>query len=604
MPGISLVCDLDESLTVVNDSLVQALEKSIHSNEYHVEILWSTPSCFLACTRYEQYPVLAFENDRFRIVVEGEIYGKSQTSLQAELLSLAESAFDREIEKERVTRWLRITDGEFVLVVLDKHSNRVALVNDLLGRLPLYYFSSGRRLVVSREMGFLTELSQKNEVDKVAISQLLLLKCPLGDRTLVVGKNRLTYASLIMAEPRRKKISVERLHEFNFDGTEHGSRSVEENAENLVELFLAGCRNRIIADSKNVLSLSGGLDSRAVGAALCRQEIPFCCVTFAGEHLDFNRDVEIAARLANVFNTEWRLFHLRPPTGKDLLKLLRVKYGLNYLDMSFILPFLEELTSVSGKGLSYITGLGGNTVLYPLAGSRAPKTVDDLVDYVIKANQYFPFDDVVALTGLSKQHIFEEIRHHVDSFPEENMARRHVHFRVFGKGSNWTFEGADRNRVYFRTVSPFYSLPFFKYAMECPDEQKAGSSLYRAFLRRLSEEASSLDDANWGLPITSRRYPLNLFCRGLLTRLPYGMKRSVKGILQKKPDLTLHTKCIFEQLGRCPSIQACISRMAVTKVLKSCSKSQAERLLTVTSYMEMLETGRSSLENYSDVEFR
>ena len=127
-------------------------------------------------------------------------------------------------------------------------------------------------------MGFLTELSQKNEVDRVGVSQLFLLGYPLGDRTLLLGKSRFSYASLILADPRRRKISVERLHEFNFDGAEYRSRSVEDNAENLVELFLAGCRNRITSDSKNVLGLSGGLDSRAVGAALCRRDPSLCYI--------------------------------------------------------------------------------------------------------------------------------------------------------------------------------------------------------------------------------------------------------------------------------------------------------------------------------------
>ena len=118
MPGISLVCDLDESLTVVKDSLVQALGKSIHSNEYHTRDSLVHSLLLPGVHSLRGIPGIGFENDRFHIVVEGEIYGKSQTALQAELLGLAESIFDTELEKRRSAQWLRITDGEFVLLFL------------------------------------------------------------------------------------------------------------------------------------------------------------------------------------------------------------------------------------------------------------------------------------------------------------------------------------------------------------------------------------------------------------------------------------------------------------------------------------------------------
>ena len=93
-----------------------------------------------------------------------------------------------------------------------------------------------------------------------------------------------------------------------------------------------------------MVSLSGGLDSRAVAAGLRREEIPFTAATFLNSQQTNAADVRVASRVAEALGVEWQLFHPRPPQGKDLVQLLDLKSGANNLRMSFILPFFHQLT--------------------------------------------------------------------------------------------------------------------------------------------------------------------------------------------------------------------------------------------------------------------
>ena len=177
----------------------------------------------------------------------------------------------------------------------------------------------------------------------MALAQYLLLGFPLGKRSWFAGIEYLEPASLITISPADAAIKVAKLHEFNLEGVEHCFRSPAENAHNLASLFRRACRQRTGGAGRNVVSLSGGLDSRAVAAGLCREEIPFTAATFLTSQPTNAADVRVASRVAEALGVGWQLFHLRPPQGKDLVQLLDLKSGANNLRLSFILPFFHRL---------------------------------------------------------------------------------------------------------------------------------------------------------------------------------------------------------------------------------------------------------------------
>lgn len=98
-------------------------------------------------------------------------------------------------------------------------------------------------------------------------------------------------------------IDLSQVHAFNFDIRSNCNTPYHEVVDNLYDLILEGTRIRTNAESTNIVSLSGGLDSRIVGAALHDLNIPFHGATF----LDANKMANLDAVIAEL-QSNWRKF--------------------------------------------------------------------------------------------------------------------------------------------------------------------------------------------------------------------------------------------------------------------------------------------------------
>ena len=123
------------------------------------------------------------------------------------------------------------------------------IINDILGRLPLYYYHKREsELIVSRELPFLASLTgddphEDNRFDRIGMAQYLLIGFPLGNRTLLADVSRLKPASLLRVTSN-SEVNVDYIHCLNFDIIKNENRSVESNARELVSLFNKACKNR------------------------------------------------------------------------------------------------------------------------------------------------------------------------------------------------------------------------------------------------------------------------------------------------------------------------------------------------------------------------
>jgi asparagine synthase (glutamine-hydrolysing) len=606
LPGISFIFDSKNEIIKKESEILQSLKSIIHTEQYKHEIFLDEKSFFLGCTRYDEYPVKFFETDEFYICLEGQIYNKN-SKLKSSLVDLAKMIVqNKKNMNEELAKWLLDTDGDFVIVIKPKNRSRIYIINDVLGRLPLYYYKRDGKLFVSREMQFIINLIEDNKFDRMAIAQYLLFGYSLGKRTLFEDINRLKPASIIKIDLKHSDIKFDDVYQFNFDQKKNAKISFKENIKNLVELFTEACKNRTNSNDKNIVTLSGGLDSRTVAAGLHRNKIPF----FGATYMDFNKtaesDVRIAKELADVFNIQWKLFSLNPPQGKDILELLKIKNGLNYLGMGFIIPFYKNLIKTYGSNIIIFSGDGGDKVLPDLRPSSNPNNLNDLVNNVITDNQIYSLNDVAALTKIDKQEIISELKQELQDYPEQDLKQKYIHFLVFERGFKWLFEGEDRNRFYFWSTSPFYSVKFFNYAMNCPDNMKNKYKLYREFLIELSPDASEVEYANWKLPITSSRTKLYLFYRDIYFRLPHKItklfRRKYKKVLNLDEDKSEKLRCFREQIKNRKLISKYFSTTEIKK-MKNITYKEYYNLFTLISVIEEFENTKSTIEKYSDTYF-
>jgi asparagine synthase (glutamine-hydrolysing) len=524
--------------------------------------------------------------------------------VEEELNDLARYLFLDSGSHHKLREWLVETDGDFIVFILEKRSGDAVFFNDVLGRLPTYIkFAVGDdQVILSREIRFIGSLAPRRKFDTLGMAEYLLLGHSLASRTLLDSVRHVSPASLVRVSRRAVRVTVSNFDFLNLDVRRNTSKKIKENAAVLASLFQEACVNRSDPKKQNVLALSGGLDSRAVAAALTAKHIPFSAATHLRSEIRFATDANIARELADMLNVSWRVFNLRPLCGRELWMLLRMKSGLNSLEMTFMLPFLTSIQNVHGSDVTYWTGDGGNKLQRSLLPDRKLNSISDLVKYVVRMHQVLPVNKVAALTRVSVADILDRIRETLSTYPESDYSQKYVRFYLAEKTVRWNFEGEDRNRFYFWSVTPFFSNRFFSYLLDCGEDQKIKHRLYTEFLSILEPRALRVANSNWGYPVTSERYfVMKAFRKLFLDRFSPAFRRSIRRSC--RPIDNAQYKSLLEiQSRRCDSIKEYLA-VDVLQSWRTLEKIQLQRILSITSTIEYLESGRSILEDHFETTF-
>lgn len=605
MPGMSFICDLRSGLRCDQVAILRAMESLIHDERYERHEWLNDDAYYLGYTAYREYPIDSFEIGDVVIYLEGRLYGKNLTADNRALHELTDLVFNPDDGVQaRGAEWLRKTDGDFVAFMFHKKTRDIVIINDIFGRLPLYCYQTTDKLIVSRELRFIAHLMDRKRFDRMALAQHLLIGYPLGKRTLLENVDRLPPATCIRINGSRAQIHVDQLHQFNCESKADSQDTVTDNAHELVVLFSRSCAARAAPDAKNLISLSGGFDSRAIAACFHKFGIPFRAATFLDPAGRAAQDVPIAQQVASLFDAEWELLPLDHPVARDTLKLLRMKTGMNPLYMSFLLPFLDQIRTAWGSDVVFLSGELGDRVLPDRRPSGNFESVEETVDSIVSQELKFPLDIVAALTGLKPTDIVGELRGHVSSYPEQDWAQKYVHFVTYERVFKWLCEGEDRNRCYFWSATPYSGIEFFNFAMRCPDEQKSYYGLYREFLLELSPVAAAIEHAGTGAAVTSNRFKTVRKALKFLQERPdvRGQLQTVIGPSQGHDHDAMTLACLRQQMMDGGAIFEYLSPAPLKTIVeqyRNYTKEAIDLLFTITATVEDLLTSKSVLERYN-----
>ncbi len=355
MPGITFYYNKESYSYIDKDAINNSLEALLFTERYTIVNIIEEKNYFVKCTKYLEYPSEIIRTDKYLIIIEGKIYNKSKGKLKEELERLAETVFDdSNEEKEYLTKWLNNTDGEFIIVINNLVNKRIAIFNDSLGRLALYSYQSDSGLIITREISFILNLSLPTQIDTMGIAQFLFFGYPLHTRTLYEQIKRVQPGTLFFVDTEKDYIKIMNVHKYNLDTKIDELPDMETILKNMEDLFLTASINRCEEGFENILSLSGGLDSRAVLAALEKASINYKAYTFIKDDKSNQDDVNISEDLSKLFNMDWNLLQLDQAEHEDISFLLETKRGMNDLGNNFMIQFLRHLSGKKGNKLLYL----------------------------------------------------------------------------------------------------------------------------------------------------------------------------------------------------------------------------------------------------------
>jgi asparagine synthase (glutamine-hydrolysing) len=190
-------------------------------------------------------------------------------------------------------------NGWFSGVILDRRNGATVLFNDRLGRGRIYYHTSpaGGFFFASEAKSLLAVLPQLRQLDPRSLAEWFSVGCVLQDRTLFTGVALLPPASAWTFHRDGRLTKEQYFHPAAWE--RQASLSPSAFAEKLRDVFSRVAPRYAGGPAGVALSLTGGLDSRAVLAWSGRPPGGLPCYTFAGPHRDC-ADVLIARRLADL----------------------------------------------------------------------------------------------------------------------------------------------------------------------------------------------------------------------------------------------------------------------------------------------------------------
>jgi asparagine synthase (glutamine-hydrolysing) len=232
-------------------------------------------------------------------------------------------------------------EGEFCLAVVDEAARRIVLAADAIGTHPLYWHAGPGGLVFGSDLSaVLRALPAPPRLNLHAVADYLTIGLVLGDKTLAGDVQLLGPATTLIYDLENRTATT---REYLPLASLFEQRWTDRDAwmEALQSAFADAVRSAVEGTKPIGLSLSGGLDSRAILAAVNGGTSEIRTYTLG---VDGCADQAIAARLSRIAGTRHRYFTLDRSYLRDFLPNMAEMVALT--DGMYLSHGLTEMLAV------------------------------------------------------------------------------------------------------------------------------------------------------------------------------------------------------------------------------------------------------------------
>jgi len=497
MPGLNVIIG-NKGLPLPDDFSGTVLQRCLYTPDYNTEIHSLFENFWIAIVKYEEYPVRQFSDSRYDYFFEGRMFDLSEMQEEQRIREISSTIHGNQVREDQLNALINSVDSEFFLCIVDRIARQWMLIGDSLSRLPVYDYHDENWTLYIRDLA-LKQVLIPAEQDPRGVAEAIYFGYPLSDRTIYRHTSRLKPAFYILGNARERSNGTWKQHNFENYRDERNPRAVAAEAG---ELFLHACDARLRPYQERVLSLSGGLDSRVIGSALNTLKLPFRISSYLDPWNHAYRDIKVAKSLAAIWGKKLEVVNTKGSTEDLSDKLITIKAGMNSIGMSFILDFF---TSISRSEMVYITGDGGDKLLTDITWDMQGKNVSQVASFILKKHTVIAPEIAAKASRIEPEKMHDSLVELLEEYPEKSLKGKYTRFVFMGRGVKWLFEGEDRNRCFFPSITPYYSTSLFDYLMAINPAVKRNYQLYRYFIAIVSPETIRLENANWNFSIDKTR---------------------------------------------------------------------------------------------------
>ncbi len=273
--------------------------------------------------------VLDYREHRRGLVADGHVFrGDSHAELLLHGYEARGKAFFREL------------NGSFAAAIWEARSRRLILVNDRFGMKALYYARRPDRLLLASEIkALLADPGVGQGVDLKGAAQFFTYGQLLGEETLLGDVRLLPAAGWLTYDADDGRLALDRYWRAA-DGRVEGLNAEAEILDRLDAAFKRAVDRCTEGDHRFGLSLSGGLDSRTILAAVDHDRVPVQTVSLG---MAGSIDLLAAERMARIAGCPHHAHVLDAAfLGRyedHLRQMVQLTDG-HYLDQCIVMPTL------------------------------------------------------------------------------------------------------------------------------------------------------------------------------------------------------------------------------------------------------------------------
>ncbi len=496
MPGlVGLISD-----DIRDRQLLDRMANSIRHEQWYKADRYVSPPFNVARVHlgiFNPEPQPIFNEDKtLCIFMEGKVYGYDDEKKRLEgkhhFTTGNDPEFCLHLYEELGVSFVERLNGAFVLLICDLRQKKVILANDRYRLIPLYYAVNNDALLFAPEVkAILQDETFNKEMDTEALVTSFAFGEFWGERTLFKRVNILPPASILTYGSG--KLSVTQYWRFNYQPDD--SLNEEAMVEQLAEAFRRAMSLRLRDPLRYGISLSGGLDSRTVVAAVDPRKMREITTYSYGP--SYCEQMTIARKVAEKCGTRHRFIEITPDIiVQNAEQIVWLSDGRNHIEGSHLHPVHRQVkgdVDVIFDGFVLDRTLGGQHLRKKLIN---PGSKEELLSTVIRNMRLFRDDELLRLFrpeyhALIKEAPSSAVRAEFDKLshadPRTTFDEFYLHTYV-AYAPSWHVGIRDLVEVSFPTVdNDLFALMF-----KIPPEKRLHHRILRKVLMSLSPELSGI----------------------------------------------------------------------------------------------------------------
>ena len=350
------------------------------------------------------------------VFVKGDIFNKDEMLKKYNLDGCSNEIFVTKLYEKDGLNFFSFLDGNFCVVIYDNKKNKLYLIKDKLGTIPLFYYYKDNTFIFSTSLKEITKEKEFNkQINIQALSNYLGYMFIYEPYTIYENTYKLEKGTIL--EYNNNVITKNKyynLYKVCKDIKEDKQKNEEEQIKDLQELFEKSIKKLGDKESQVGVFMSGGKDSTFL-AKIASNYFTKKINTYTLGFYDVRDESNRAKKIADYIGTNHHTIMIPNESVIEIVKKSVKIYEEPFADPS-IIPNIYMIENINDKNDFYITGEGNDAIfassnIYDILkpkgffkimkenlikiinGMRIPKTIDEL--FQINIIRRFTFSDLL-----------------------------------------------------------------------------------------------------------------------------------------------------------------------------------------------------------------